>query len=165
MVELLTNGKMNKVFKKIVLIAFGAFLLMQLYQPVRVTDYEQVPNEYFTNVYSVPAKVETILKTSCYDCHSNKTNYPWYSKIQPIRMLMDGHIKEGRENLNFSEWGSYSSRKQGNKLDRISKQVKSGEMPLFSYTLIHRDAILTTIQKEELIRWVDKVKDSLSSKH
>jgi len=156
---------MNKVFKKIVLIAFGAFLLMQLYQPVRVTDYEQVPNEYFTNVYSVPAKVETILKTSCYDCHSNKTNYPWYSKIQPIRMLMDGHIKEGRENLNFSEWGSYSSRKQGNKLDRISKQVKSGEMPLFSYTLIHRDAILTTIQKEELIRWVDKVKDSLSSKH
>jgi hypothetical protein len=164
-VELLTNGKMSKVFKKIVLIAFGAFLLMQLYQPVRVTDYEQVPNEYFTNVYSVPAKVETILKTSCYDCHSNKTNYPWYSKIQPIRMLMDGHIKEGRENLNFSEWGSYSSRKQGNKLDRISKQVKSGEMPLFSYTLIHRDAILTTIQKEELIRWVDKVKDSLSSKH
>lgn len=156
---------MNKVFKKIVLIAFGAFLLMQFYQPVRVTDYEQVPNEYFTNVYSVPAKVETILKTSCYDCHSNKTNYPWYSKIQPIRMLMDGHIKEGRENLNFSEWGSYSSRKQGNKLDRISKQVKSGEMPLFSYTLIHRDAILTTIQKEELIRWVDKVKDSLSSKH
>lgn len=156
---------MNKVFKKIVLIAFGTFLLMQLYQPVRVTDYEQVPDEYFTNAYSVPSKVETILKTSCYDCHSNKTNYPWYSKIQPIRMLMDGHIKEGRENLNFSEWGSYSSRKQGNKLDRISKQVKSGEMPLFSYTLIHRDAILTTIQKEELIRWVDKVKDSLSSKH
>jgi hypothetical protein len=156
---------MNKVFKKIVLIAFGTFLLMQLYQPVRVTDYEQVPEEYFTNAYSVPAKVETILKTSCYDCHSNKTNYPWYSKIQPVRMLMDGHIKEGRGNLNFSEWGSYSSRKQGNKLDRISKQVKSGEMPLFSYTLIHRDAILTTIQKEELIRWVDKVKDSLSSKH
>lgn len=159
------SGKMKKVFKKIVLIAFGAFLLMQLYQPVRVTDYEQVPIEYFTNTYAVPAKVETILKTSCYDCHSNNTNYPWYSKIQPIRMLMDSHIKEGRENLNFSEWGSYSSRKQGNKLDRISKQIKSDEMPLFSYTLIHRNAILTTIQKEELTHWVDKVKDSLSSKN
>jgi hypothetical protein len=71
--------------------------------------------------------------------------------------------QRGKENLNFSEWGSYSSRKQGNKLDRISKQIKSDEMPLFS-TLIHRDAILATTQREELIHWIDKVKDSLSLK-
>jgi hypothetical protein len=162
-VELRTSGKMKKVFKKIFLIAFGAFLLIQLYQPVRITDYEQVPNEYFTNAYAVPVKVETILKTSCYDCHSNNTNYPWYSKIQPIRMLMDSHIKEGRENLNFSKWGSYSSRKQGNKLDRISKQIKSDEMPLSSYTFIHKEAILTIAQKAELIHWIEKMKDSISS--
>ena len=165
MVELRTSGKSKKVFKKTFLIAFGTFLLMQLYQPVRSTYYEPVPTEYFTNIYTVPAKVEIILKTSCYDCHSNNTNHPWYSKIQPLRMLIDGHINEARENLNFSDWGSYSSRKQGNKLDRISKQIKSDEMPLFSYTLIHGDAILTTTQKEELIHWIDKVKDSLSLKH
>jgi hypothetical protein len=164
-VELRTSGKIKKVFKKTFLIAFGTFLLMQLYQPVRSTYYEPVPPEYFTNIYTVPAKVEIILKTSCYDCHSNNTNHPWYSKIQPLRMLIDGHINEAWENLNFSDWGSYSSRKQGNKLDRISKQIKSDEMPLFSYTLIHRDAILTTTQKEELIHWIDKVKDSLSLKH
>jgi hypothetical protein len=164
-VELRTSGKMKKVFKKTFLIAFGTFLLMQLYQPIHITDYERVSTEYFTNIYTVPAKVEIILKTSCYDCHSNNTNHPWYSKIQPLRMLIDGHINEARENLNFSDWGSYSSRKQGNKLDRISKQIKSDEMPLFSYTLIHRDAILTTTQKEELIHWIDKVKDSLSLKH
>lgn len=164
MVELLKHGKMKKVFKKIVLIGFIVLLLLQLYQPARAVDYEPVSAMHFTNTYTVPEKVVTILKTSCYDCHSNTTNYPWYSKIQPIRMFMDSHIKEGKENLNFSEWGNYSSRKQGNKLDRISKQIKSDEMPLSSYTLIHRNAILSAVQKEEVIRWIDKVKDSLSQK-
>jgi hypothetical protein len=163
-VELLKNGKMKKVFKKIVAIAFIAFLLMQLYQPVRTIDYGSVPALDFMNAYAVPTKVETILKTSCYDCHSNTTNYPWYSNIQPARMLMDSHIKEGKENLNFSEWGNYSLRKQGNKLNEISKQIKKGEMPLTSYTLIHRNAILTSVQKEEVVQWIDKMKDSLSSK-
>jgi hypothetical protein len=80
-------------------------------------------------------------------------------------MFMDSHIKEGKENLNFSEWGNYSSRKQGNKLERISKQIKSDEMPLPSYTFIHRNAKLTRVQKEEVIQWIDKVKDSLSAKN
>nr|WP_248905832.1 heme-binding domain-containing protein [Flavobacterium sp. K5-23] len=73
------------------------------------------------------------------------------------------HIKEGKENLNFSEWGNYSSRKQGNKLDRIVKQIKSDEMPLSSYTLINKEAILTSAQKAELIQWIEKMKDSISS--
>ena len=62
---------------------------------------------------------------------------------------MESHIKEGKENLNFNEWGNYSSRKQNNKLDRIVKQIKSDEMPLASYTLIHKNAILTATQKKK----------------
>lgn len=137
---------------------------MQLYQPARNVDFGQVSVAHFTKTYAVPENVETILRTSCYDCHSNNTNYPWYSYIQPVRLFMDSHINEGKGNLNFSEWGDYSSRKQRSKLNGISKQIKSGEMPLTSYTLIHRNAILSGAQKEEVIHWMDKMKDSLSAK-
>ena len=128
---------------------------MQLYQPARNESYEQDFTANFTKVYKVPKNVETILQTSCYDCHSNNTNYPLYSYIQPARFFMESHIKEGKENLNFNEWGNYSKRKQNNKLDRITKQIKSNEMPLASYTLIHKNAILTPTQKEEVINWIN----------
>jgi hypothetical protein len=80
-------------------------------------------------------------------------------------MFYDIQIKEGKENLNFSEWGNYFYRKQGDKLDRIIKQITYYEMPFPSYTAIHKNAILTEVQKEEIIHWIDKMKDSLSSKH
>ena len=116
-------------------------------------------------MYNVPKNVETILRTSCYDCHSNTTHYPMYSYIQPTRFFMESHIKEGKENLNFNEFGNYSSRKQNNKLDRIVKQIKSNDMPLSSYTLIHRDAILSNNQKQEVINWIQKTRDSNSSQN
>ena len=78
---------------------------------------------------------------------------------------MEKHIAAGKENLNFSEWGNYSSRKRRNKLDRIVKQIKSDEMPLASYTIIHKNAILTTTQKKEVIYWINKIEDSISSQN
>ena len=78
---------------------------------------------------------------------------------------MEHHIKEAKEDLNFSEWGNYSKRKQENKLDRIVKQIKSDEMPLASYTLIHKNARLTTVQKEEVMDCINKIKDSISSQY
>lgn len=110
----------------------------------------------------MPPEVQTILQTSCYDCHSNNTNYPWHSYIQPVRLLMESHIKKGKKDLNFSEFGNYSKRKQESKLKAMGKQIKSDEMPLSSYTLIHRNAILTTTEKEELINWINEVN---SGKH
>ena len=138
---------------------------MQLYQPSPNLDYGKVLPENFTKLYYVPMNVQTILKTSCYDCHSNNTNYPWYSNLQPIRFFMDGHINEGKENLNFSEFGNYSRRKKENKLDRIIKQIKSDEMPLNSYTLIHKNAKLLDENKIVLIHWMQEIKDSISVKN
>ena len=138
---------------------------MQLYQPARNESFEQDITANFTKVYNVPKNVEAILRTSCYDCHSNNTNYPWYSNVQPVGFFMEHHIKEAKEDLNFSEWGNYSKRKQENKLDRIVKQIKSDEMPLASYTLIHKNARLTTVQKEEIMDWLSKIKDSISSQY
>jgi hypothetical protein len=152
---------MKIIVKRIAVISLILFLLIQLYQPARNLDYGQDLTANFTKVYTVPKNVKNILRTSCYDCHSNYTNYPWYSYIQPARFFMESHIKEGKENLNFSEWGNYSNRKQNNKLDRIAKQIKSNEMPLSSYTLIHKNATLSATQKKEIINWISQLKDSL----
>ena len=148
---------MKKIIKKILSIGLIIFLLMQLYQPARNLGYEQDLTANFTKAYNVPKKVETIIRTSCYDCHSNNTIYPWYSYLQPIRFFMDSHINEGKENLNFSKFGKYSKRKQESKLDRIVKQIKSNQMPLASYTLIHKNAILSATQKAEVINWINKL--------
>lgn len=148
---------MKKNIKKIAFIGGVLFLLMQLYQPARNTDSGQILPTHITEVYTVPLEVQNILKISCYDCHSNNTRYPWYSYLQPSRSLMEWDIKEGKDNLNFSEFGDYSKRKQKNKLKSIVKQVEQEEMPLFIYTLIHRDAILTSTQKSAIINWINTI--------
>ena len=156
---------MKKIIKKILFIGLIIFLLMQLYQPARNESFEQDITANFTKVYNVPKNVEAIVRTSCYDCHSNNTNYPWYSNVQPVGFVMEHHNNEAKEDLNFDEWGNYSKRKQENKLDRIVKQIKSDEMPLASYTLIHKNARLTTVQKKEVMDWISKIKDSISSQY
>ena len=156
---------MKIIIKKILFIGLIIFLLMQLYQPARNISFEQDITGNFTKVYNVPKNIETILRTSCYDCHSNNTYYPWYSYIQPSRFFMESHIAAGKENLNFNEWGNYSARKQNNKLDRIAKQIKSNEMPLSSYTMIHKNATLSATQKKEVLDWINKIEDSISSQN
>ena len=154
---------MKKIIKKILFIGLIIFLLIQLYQPARNNGFELDITADFTKVYNVPKNIETILRTSCYDCHSNNTNYPWYSYIQPVRFFMESHIKKGKVNLNFNEFGNYSSRKQKNKLDRMMKQIKADEMPLSSYTIIHKNAILSKNKKAVVIDWINKTIDSISS--
>ena len=156
---------MKKIIKKILFIGLIIFLLMQLYQPARNISFEQDITGNFTKVYNVPKNVEIILRTSCYDCHSNNTYYPWYSYIQPARFFMERHIKEGKEELNFNEFGNYSKRRQNSKLKAISKEIESNEMPLSSYTLIHKNAILTASQKKKVLDWINKIEDSISSQN
>ena len=156
---------MKRIIKKIAWFGLIIFLLMQLYQPARNIGYEQHFSSNFTEMYKVPKNIETALRTSCYDCHSDNTNYPWYSYIQPVRSFLEGHIKDGKKELNFNEFGNYSSRKQRSKLDAISKQIKTDKMPLSSYTLIHGNAILTSTQKEDILNWISKTQDSLATEN
>ncbi|MDB5154295.1 MAG: Cytochrome [Mucilaginibacter sp.] len=100
-----------------------------------------------TKIYQVPGNVQAIFKNSCYDCHSNRTNYPWYAQIQPFRYILDSHIKEGKADLNFNDFGTYSKRKQKSKLRAIANSLTEGTMPLSSYLFIHHDAMLSTKDK------------------
>ena len=118
-----------------------------------------------TRVYTVPQNVSTSLKNSCADCHSNNTVYPWYAQVQPVGWWLNNHIKEGKRELNLSEFGTYTIARQYKKLDDMAEQVNKGEMPLTSYTLIHTDARLTDTEKHALINWCENIRDTIKSKY
>ncbi|MBD3904982.1 heme-binding domain-containing protein [Chryseobacterium sp. Ch-15] len=148
---------MKKLVKKVLLTLFALFLLIQLYQPARNIHEGQAPSDGFSSFYKAPKNIQNILQNSCYDCHSNNTNYPAYSYIQPARYLMEKHIKEGKEELNFDEWTTYSVRKQRNKLNGIIEQIEGDKMPLDSYILLHKNAKLSGEQKVEMINWLNLI--------
>ena len=149
-----------KVLKIILLVVLLVFVGIQ-FIPTNRNQSDIVPSTDLMEVYNVPENVEVIFKTSCYDCHSNNTAYPWYNKIQPVSWIMQGHIKEGKAELNFNEFGSYSERRQKSKFKSILSQVKDGEMPLSSYTLMHREAKLSENEKKVLEDWIKKMLESL----
>lgn len=96
-------------------------------------------------------EVVGILKSNCYDCHSDHTEYPWYSQIAPVSLWMDDHVRHGKGEFNVSEWESYSVKKKDHKLEELIEEVEEGHMPLDSYTWIHGD--LDADNKKLLIQW------------
>lgn len=111
--------------------------------------------------YQVPVHVLGLLKTSCYDCHSNTTAYPWYNNIQPVKWWLADHVNSGKRHLNFDEFNSYSKEKKIKKLDEVAETIREGEMPLTSYTIVHQNAKLTDTQKSEIEQWVNEVKKQI----
>ena len=143
--------------KKFLFAVIAILILIQFIRPERNLGKAETENTIFVN-----AEVGTILQTSCFDCHSNYTNYPWYTNIQPIGWWLNHHVDEGKEELNFSEYESYSLKRKLHKLEEIKEMVEEGEMPLSSYTLIHGDTKLSPEQKEILYTWVTETRFYLS---
>lgn len=148
--------------KKIVWTLLIVFIAMQFVQPVHNKSEEVLATD-FIKIYSVPDSIQLILKEACYDCHSNNTSYPWYSNIQPAAWMMARHISNGKEKLNFSDFGSYSNRRQISKLKAVANQIKDDEMPIASYKLMHPKARLLQAEKELIMNWMNATADSLSS--
>jgi hypothetical protein len=155
---------LKKILKRTFQILLLAFIIIQFIRPAK-NKSEGVSNNDISKVYSVPEDVQTILKTSCYDCHSNNTVYPWYANIQPAAWWLNDHIQEGKRELNFSEFASYRIGRQYRKLDEINEQVKEGEMPLDSYLWIHTNAKLDDKQKLTLAKWVTSVRDTIKANY
>ena len=139
------------------------FIAIQFIQPLHNISGQVLPTDIMKTV-NVPDDVLTIIKNACYDCHSNNTRYPWYVSIQPVGWLMANHIKMGKENLNFSDFGTYSPRKQTNKLRSVVTSIKDGTMPLPSYKIMHSSATLSVEDKMVIINWAVKSKDNLMIK-
>jgi len=112
------------------------------------------PNNDMISLLSVEGELKTIFQNVCYDCHSNQPNYPWYSNIAPLSWLIDDHMKEGREELNFSDWGTFTKKRRDHKLEEMIEEVEANEMPLPSYRYLHWDAKLDDQQIALLKKWV-----------
>jgi hypothetical protein len=117
-----------------------------------------------TVLHPASPEVRQILAASCYDCHSNTTHYPWYAEVQPVGWWLAKHVKDGRRHLNFSEFGTYTTKRQMKKLEEVCDEVKDHGMPLKSYTLVHDDARLTAPQAAALIQWAEAAQDKIAEK-
>jgi hypothetical protein len=103
----------------------------------------------------VPPQIETLLERACYDCHSNKTVWPWYSHIAPVSWLVYRDVEDGRKHLNFSQW-PVEPKKSRKKYREISKVIAEDEMPMAIYIPLHPDARLSDSEKKSLIDWADE---------
>ncbi len=137
--------------KKFILLLIVIFVVIQFIPYNVPADIKDIDGD----ALKAPKDVEAILKRSCYDCHSNHTKFPWYSSIAPISFFTKHHVKEGREHLNFSTWNSYSDKKKVKFLEKIPKAIKS-KMPLKSYLLIHKDAVLSDEDRKVLSNWASE---------
>lgn len=138
-------------------------LVMQAFRPTKNLS-ANTENDISVS-YTVPTEVKTILAKACNDCHSNKTEYPWYANIQPAAFWLNDHVVDGKRHLNFNEFNKYRIAKQYKKLEECIDEVKDGEMPLESYTIIHKNAILTEAEKTTLTNWCLTVRDSIKAKY
>jgi len=152
------------MIKKILLFLLVALVVIQFIHPKPNTTKGDQPN-YIGNTFSMSEDVKSILAKACNDCHSNNTRYPWYSHIQPVDWWMNGHIKKGKKGMNLDEYTNKRLRYQYRKMEDLIEQVKEGEMPLNSYTWIHKNAILTPDEKKILMDWANSVMDTLKAKY
>ncbi len=143
------------MLKKIFYVLIAALVIIQFFRPEKNISAGPYSNDISTK-FAVNDNVASILKEACYDCHSNNTAYPWYANVQPVAWWLADHVTEGKKELNFSEFATYTAKRQRKKFNEIMDEVKEGKMPLKSYTLIHTNAKLTEEQKNALYKWCEE---------
>jgi hypothetical protein len=147
---------MSKGFKIIGIGILAALIIIQFFRPEKNSSPVD-PATDFIQLTRPSEKISTILTNACYDCHSNQTDYPWYNRISPVAWYLNKHIREGKEHLNYSEYGSLDKADRIRQLVKICEELESGSMPLKSYKLIHRDARLTREDIALICEWTEEV--------
>ncbi|MBN8837366.1 MAG: heme-binding domain-containing protein [Sphingobacteriia bacterium] len=153
-----------KVLKLAGLALLALLLIIQLFHPQKNISSEATPKHIGTS-YKIPENIQAILVKACYDCHSNNTVYPWYNNIQPVAWWLNDHVVSGKRHLNFDEFTAYSIARQYRKIQQCAEEVKNKNMPLLSYTWVHKNAILTQEEKLAFINWCSAVRDSIKAKY
>lgn len=151
--------------KKIFLGLVALLVVIQLFRPAKNLSNERT-NDISTK-YDVPEEVSSVLKVACNDCHSNRTEYPWYAEVQPVAWWLNDHVTDGKRHLNFSNFTSRPIAIQNHKFEETIEMVKEGEMPLGSYTWLglHPEANLTAEQRQLLVKWAEDQMESLKAQY
>lgn len=150
------------MIRKILLVFLLLFLALQFIRPARNSGTASSAKD-ITHYVHVPDSVMHLLRSSCYDCHSNHTDYPWYVNINPIGLWMRQHIIHGKKAINFSDLSVFSKKKIDHRLGDIAEQVEKEGMPLSSYTFIHRYASLDSSQVKLIKTWTVSARKELAN--
>ena len=153
-------GNSRLMVKKILLGLLVVLLAIQFIRQSKNLGVVPSPADIQVRHPATP-EIQHLLATACYDCHSNHTNYPWYAQIQPVGWWLADHINEGKEHVNFSEFGLLTPKRAARKLEQCADEVTEGGMPLTSYRLVHAEARLTPAQRKTLADWFDSVRATL----
>jgi hypothetical protein len=141
-----------KLLKKIALFSLVVLLAIQFIRPEK-NQSESAYATVFMEETNPPEEVKTILKSTCFDCHSDHTKYPWYNNIAPVSFWIADHVKHGKGHLNFSQWETYDDKKKDHKLEEVVETMESQEMPLKEYTWTHSEARLSEAERKAVIQW------------
>lgn len=121
--------------------------------PAQNAEAEQLA--VFTQINQEYQGVKHILEYSCFDCHSTQTDYPWYHSIPGLKQWMDGHIEHGLHHLDLTNDFPFPGRSQAHKLEEIKEQIEAGEMPIFSYRIMHWGRMIENEKRDTLFQWID----------
>ena len=154
---------MRKILKWIVIVLVIVFVGLQFIRPAKTNPAIDQSQTIEAHTNMTP-EVAAILDRSCNDCHSHKTRWPWYSYVAPVSWFVIGHVNDGRKDLNFSEWAKRDKDRQSRKLQQMCDEVSSGEMPLGSYTPMHKGSVLSDADKQKLCDWTKSERQRLAAK-
>lgn len=151
------------MIRKIVIGLIIIFISIQFIRPPRNSGVTDGPADLMHTVHT-PDSIASILKTSCYDCHSNHTVYPWYVNINPVGLWLRSHINDGKRAINFSDLSAFTKKKLDHRMGDIAEEVEKGDMPLHSYTLIHGYAKLDNGQIKLIKDWTTNARAEIGYK-
>lgn len=153
---------MKKIIRYVLLFLLFAFVVIQfINRPEKIS--EPVTDTDIILALNVDQEISAMLKSACYDCHSNQPRYPWYASVAPINWWISDHIEEGRGELNFSLWSTFSARKRDHKLEEVIELVEAREMPLPNYVPLHKEADLSDEQIAALVQWAKSVRADIAN--
>lgn len=150
---------MRRIIWFLLLLLLIAFVLIQFFQPEK--NKGEASNKHIFSHEEVPEHIKNLLQDACFNCHSNNTNYWWYNKVAPVSWMVDSHIKEGKLELNFSEWADLDIFEKITILEEICQETKRKSMPLKSYRVMHPKAKLNDEQIAVLCTWANKLAEEL----
>ena len=146
---------MKKIGLVILYILLGSFVLIQFFRVQKNVSEDAVPYDFLQVHSDMPENLQNTFRTSCYDCHSNNTNYPWYALIAPFSWVIDQHIRNGKNELSFNAYDSLGKRQKIAFLDQICEVVSDSSMPPQNYLMLHPDAALSADEILSICNWTE----------
>lgn len=151
-----------KIIKKIAVVLLVILVVLQFIRPDKNLAEGDVIADFRAET-QLPKNIENTLERACFDCHSNRTQYPWYAEIAPVSYWIAGHVNEGKEHLSFSDWATYTAKRKDHKLEELAEEVQEKHMPLESYLWIHDEAKLSEADITAIVNWANQARSAYPS--